>query len=65
MQSFIVLGIIPGTSIQLTFNFWLYIAILLVCLPFLKALWQQRNTVRVYIVAIQISRTIDRYQLPA
>jgi hypothetical protein len=65
MQNFIVLGIIPGTSIQLTFNFWLYVAIVSVSLPIIKNVWQRRETARTYFVALLISRFIAQYRLPA
>jgi hypothetical protein len=65
MQSFIVLGIVPGTSFQLTFNFWLYVAILLAASPILRASWRRRNKLREYAVALTLARFIDRYQLPA
>ena len=65
MQTFIVLGIIPGTTIQLTFNFWLSVAILLVIIPFLRSLWRHRGSLQIYITALLIARVIARYQLPA
>jgi hypothetical protein len=65
MQSFIVLGIIPGTNLQLTFNFWLYVAILLVCWPMLRSLWRQRASLHTYYIALVLSRFISQYQLPA
>jgi len=65
MQSFIVLGIIPGTSVQLTFNFWLSVAILTVCLPLLRSMWRRRTSLRAYVVAFQISRVINQYQVSA
>jgi len=65
MQDFIVLGIIPGTSIQITFNYWLYAAISLLALSLLKAVWRRRSSIREYIVALLISRVIARYQVLA
>lgn len=65
MQDFIVLGLIPGTSIQITFNYWVYAAISLLALSLVKAVWRRRDTIRTYIVALLISRVIARYQVPA
>jgi hypothetical protein len=39
MQNFIVLGLIPGTDIQITFAMWLIIALGLVVLFLLAILW--------------------------
>jgi hypothetical protein len=65
MQSFIVLGIIPGTSFQLTFNFWLYVAIILAGMPVVRSVWRKRYVLRTYVVAFLIARLIARHQLPA
>ena len=65
MQNFIVLGIIPGTDFQITFNFWLLAAVLLASLPLVRRAWHQRNNVRVYIVSMQLNWVIDRFQIPA
>lgn len=65
MQNFIVLGIIPGTSVELTFYFWLYAGMLLASVPFLKVVWRRRNALRTYFVAYQIARAINRYQVLA
>jgi hypothetical protein len=65
MQSFIVLGIVPGTNFQLNFDFWLIIAISLATIPFFRSLWRRRSVVSVYIVAFQLERFIAQYQLPA
>jgi len=65
MQSFIVLGIIPGTSVQLTFTFWIYTSVFLACTPFLLAAWRRRAHVHNYVVGFLISRAIAQYQLPA
>ncbi len=35
MQNFIVLGLVPGTQIQLTFTFWVIIASVVFGLPLL------------------------------
>jgi hypothetical protein len=65
MQDFIVLGIIPGTSIQITFNFWMYIGISLLTVQGMRALWRRRYAIRAYIAAVLISRIIARYQILA
>ncbi len=65
MQSFIVLGIVPGTNFELTFNFWLYAVTLLLCTPFFLSLWRQRTTLYNYAVAAQLAYFIDRCQLRA
>ncbi len=33
MQNFIVLGLVPGTHIQLTFTFWLIVSSIVIGLP--------------------------------
>jgi uncharacterized membrane protein len=65
MQNFIVLGIIPGTSVQLNFNFWLTLSIFLAVIPLLIGAWRRRNRVYSYVIALRISRVIDQYQLLA
>jgi hypothetical protein len=65
MQNFIVLGVVPGTTIQLTFNFWLGVSIALLSLPLLRAMWRLRGALRELLVAIAIARAIDRYRVPA
>jgi hypothetical protein len=65
MQNFIVLGIIPGTSIQLNFNFWLITGVLFTLTPFLLAAWRRRTHMQAYLVGYLLLRTIDRHQLPA
>lgn len=65
MQDFIVLGIIPGTSIQITFNYWLYAAISLLVLSLLKTVRRRRGAIHGYIVALLIARVIARYQVLA
>jgi len=63
MQNFIVLGIIPGTHIQTTLNFWIVVAIILSmasCLPRLATLVK---ALRRYLVIRRIARTIDHFDL--
>lgn len=63
MQSFIVLGIIPGTNIQTTLNFWLVVAALVVAITFRRPLQAFRNFVQRQLIAYRIARTIDGCQL--
>jgi hypothetical protein len=65
MQNFIVLGIVPGTNLQLTFNFWLLAIAALVGLLAIKRAWRYRDALRVYIVSVQLDWVIDRSQMPA
>ena len=63
MQSFIVLGIIPGTNIQITLNFWLAVTALLVVFMLRKRLKVARNSVQRQLIAYRIARTIDSCEL--
>lgn len=65
MQSFIVLGIIPGTDLQLNFGFWLTVWLGLISLPLLRALWRRRPLFQAYFVGAQLVWFIDRSQLSA
>jgi len=65
MQSFIVLGIIPGTNVELNFSFWVAVWSSLICTPLVRALWRRRSLVHEFIVAVKISWFIDRYQVSA
>lgn len=65
MQSFIVLGLVPGTNIQLNFNFWLAATIVLMSMPAVRALWHRRDLLHTYLIALHISRVIARHQLLA
>jgi hypothetical protein len=59
MQSFIVLGIIPGTSIQTTLNFWIMVYMLVVLLVCRAQLVAARNELQSYFVARLIAHTIN------
>jgi len=61
MQNFIVLGIVPGTNLQLTFDFWLYTAVVLLIVPLMASLWRRRSSLRNYLAALLIARTINQY----
>jgi hypothetical protein len=65
MQSFIVLGIIPGINYQTTFDFWLYTALVLFCLPTAFWLAKKRHVLRAYFAARKINRFINQFQLQA
>lgn len=58
MQSFIVLGIIPGTNIQTTLNFWVGVAFLLAVYILRGRLWAARSHLRLYLAVRQIAHTI-------
>jgi hypothetical protein len=63
MQSFIVLGIIPGTNIQTTLNFWLAVTALLVLLIFRRRLQAVGSRVRRELMVRRIARTIETSEL--
>ncbi len=65
MQSFIVLGLVPGTNFQLTFGLWLLAAGALLSLPVLAHAWRRRRQIHVYFVGWTLGRFIARCQLPA
>jgi hypothetical protein len=59
-QNFIVLGIIPGTNIQINFGFWLTAVIAVVIV------WELRRLLRSNILAaIMIRRVVNRTALNA
>lgn len=63
MQSFIVLGIIPGTHIQTTLNFWISVYALLSIVLFRARLLLLRNNLQSYMTALQIAHTINSFEL--
>jgi hypothetical protein len=65
MESFIVLGIIPGTHYQTTFMFWVYVTYALVCMVLLGMIFSKRSAIRAYIVARKISRLINNFRITA
>lgn len=65
MQSFIVLGIIPGTNFQLNFTFWISTWIMLLCLPIVRKMWRGRTHLLTLFAAVRIARVIGQYQLQA
>lgn len=59
MQSFIVLGIIPGTDIQTNFNFWIIIGLLLGVVAFRMHLVAAHERLQAYIIVRKMARVID------
>ena len=64
MQDFIVLGIVPGTQIQLSFMFWVYCGLGFFSLIFVVHM-AKKHSLRGYIASLQISHTINEYELVA
>lgn len=62
MQSFVVLGIIPGTNIQTTLNFWIVFTILLSVITFRYRILSVIRFVYRYTTLIRIARAIDTYE---
>lgn len=65
MQSFIVLGIIPGTNIQTNLNFWLVVAGLLGILMLRGWIVALRRSMRIYMGMRKIARTINSCEMRA
>jgi hypothetical protein len=67
MQSFIVLGIIPGTNLQTTFNFWVMMASMLFCVPLVSKIIRHHMPQRIYQAVLQVAQFMYhyQYQLPA
>lgn len=63
MQSFIVLGIIPGTDIQTNLNFWIAFTALLTVFAFRNRFRAGRNGIRKYVAIRKIAYTIRNYEL--
>jgi hypothetical protein len=60
MQSFIVLGIIPGTNIQTNLNFWVFVFFLT------RRFWYARAvSLRIRLVAWRLAHTFDHFELAA
>lgn len=64
MQNFIVLGIIPGTNFQTTFDFWLGAGAVLFSLPLLLRLYHKRHVLHAYLAGRKINHFILHYRLP-
>jgi hypothetical protein len=55
MQSFIVLGIVPGTNYQVNFMFWVYVVLgLFVAMPLISRVARKRHIVRARLAARKI-----------
>lgn len=65
MQSFLVLGLVPGTNIQINFALWVGFIVSLLSLFWLVRLAPKRHAIRAYFIARKVARLIDRYQLAA
>lgn len=63
MQNFIVLGLVPGTNIQITLNLWLGVTAGVLFLLVTPRLILAIDTVRRYFVMRKIARTINRFDL--
>ena len=63
MQSFIVLGIIPGTNIQTTLNFWIIVGMLLGILACRTQLMLIYSRLHAYLMVRAMARIIDHYEL--
>jgi hypothetical protein len=60
MQSFIVLGIIPGTDFQTTFNFWVGVAASFVLLLSLRRILRMLTYVLSYVRIPRLSYILGR-----
>jgi hypothetical protein len=65
MQNFIVLGLVPGTNFEATFNFWLCVVAGLIGLQILRVGLRRSRMVRTWLVARELTRFIAQYQLAA
>ncbi len=63
MYELIVLGLIPGTHIQITFTLWLAAAGVLSSLVLLWILLRLRGAIGRAIVTLALARHITRYSL--
>ena len=63
MESFIVLGIVPGTDFQLTLEFWIAVAAVLLVLANLSLVFELANRARTWYVAQRISIEIMNFDL--
>jgi len=59
MQSFIVLGIIPGTDIQTNLNFWIIVGALLCVVACRMRLVAAHDRLQSYIIVRKMARVID------
>ena len=62
MDSIIVLGLIPGTHIQITFLMWLIAAVLVIA-SIVSLYLKRKHIVAFWLLAWQLNTTIKRQQL--
>jgi len=62
MQSFIVLGIIPGLNIQTNFTFWVSLTLGVASIPLVLRILRLRYMLRAYLAARKINHFIAEYQ---
>ena len=63
MQNFIVLGMVPGTSIQLTLTFWLAAFTVVTLLLISPSLVIAYDNARRFFIMRKIARTINHFDL--
>lgn len=63
MQSFIVLGIIPGTTIQTNLNFWIIVTLVVFLLGSFRYWLSLASQVYRYIIIRQVARTINQIDI--
>jgi hypothetical protein len=59
MQSFIVLGIIPGTNIQTNLTFWIIVSLLVTLILCRTRLLSIRDRLQSYLVIRKMARAIN------
>lgn len=62
MQSFIVLGIIPGTNIQTNLDFWIWVSIMLSIFACRNLFFATGKLVLKFLALHQIAYTIRHYE---
>lgn len=62
MQNFIVLGLVPGTHIQLTFTFWVWVTVTLLCIWMATAVVSHIDF-RGHYAAHKIAHVIESYEI--
>lgn len=63
MQNFIVLGIIPGTSIQINLNFWIGAFVLFLIALSSSRLYSLLATIKQYFIIRRIAYAIDHLDI--
>jgi hypothetical protein len=62
MQSFIVLGIIPGTNIQTNLNFWVFVSFLYIFFLTRRFWYARAVSLRIRLVAWRLAHTFDHFE---